>query len=65
MIGAAIAKKLASQGYTIAVNHSGEHSAEGAKLAFELTELYGVEAKKRHFRLTFQNLMSQRADQEH
>ena len=45
-IGAAIAKKLASQGYTIAVNHSGEHSAEAAqKLASELTELYGVEAK--------------------
>ncbi len=44
-IGAAIAKKFASQGYSVAVNHSGEHSAQAAQnLAVELTERYGIEA---------------------
>lgn len=45
-IGAAIAQKLASQGYAIAVNHSGEHSAAAAqRLASELTEKFGVPAQ--------------------
>ena len=45
-IGAAIAHKLASKGYTVAVNHSGEHSAQAAQaLAHELAERYGVEAQ--------------------
>ncbi len=45
-IGAAIARKFASQGYSVAVNHSGEHSAQAAqKLASELEEMYGVKAK--------------------
>lgn len=45
-IGAAIAKKLASLGYTVAVNHSGEHSATAAQtLASELIADYHVQAQ--------------------
>ena len=45
-IGAAIVKALAAQGYTIAINHSGEHSASAAqKLADEVAAAYGVEAR--------------------
>lgn len=45
-IGAAVARVFASQGYWVALNHSGEHSAAATRsLAVELQQAYGVEAQ--------------------
>lgn len=46
-IGAAIARVLASKGYAVAINHSGEHSAAPAQeLANQLAAEYEVPAKR-------------------
>lgn len=45
-IGAAIAREFAAQGYYVALNHSGDHSAQAAHdLAEDLMREYGIQAR--------------------